>query len=120
LLARRDFLRVAAERRKFVTPGLILQVAPSDAPEAAGPVAEGRRLGFTASKKVGGAVTRNRARRRLRAAARDIMTAHALPGLDYVMIARDTTAARPYGMLLADLEAGLRRLKAWRDTARSA
>ncbi len=113
LRVRRDFLRVAAERRKSVSPGLVLQVAPSGLePAIAGAT---RRVGFTASKKVGGAVLRNRAKRRLREAARAVMTPHARPGLDYVIIARDTTPSRPYRLLLADLEAGLRRLKAWRE-----
>jgi ribonuclease P protein component len=107
LLARRDFLRIAAERRKFVAPGLILQVGAGEAPCP--------RIGFTASKKVGGAVLRNRAKRRLREAARAVMSQHARDGLDYVLIARDATPGRPYAMLLGDLEAALKRLKAWCD-----
>ena len=107
LLARRDFLRVADARRKFVAPGLILQVAAGDPGM--------RRVGFTASKKVGGAVVRNRARRRLRAAVKAVMGPHARDGFDYVLIARGTTPDRPYALLLADLEAGLRRLAAWED-----
>jgi ribonuclease P protein component len=116
LLARRDFLRVAGERRKWVAPGLILQVAPTGLPDDDAC----RRVGFTASKKVGGAVVRNRAKRRLREAARAVMTTHARPGFDYVIIARGTTPSRPYRSLLADLEAGLRRLKAWRDDGEGA
>jgi ribonuclease P protein component len=109
LLARRDFLRVAAERRKFVTPGLILQLGVGEA--------QLPRVGFTASKKVGGAVQRNRAKRRLREAARAVMTPHAQLGFDYVIIARDTTPSRPYPLLLADLEKALRRLNAWDSVA---
>jgi len=117
MLERKDFLRVAGERRKWVAPGLILQVAPSDAPELAGPHAEGRRIGFTASKKVGNAVARNRAKRRLRAAARALVADHALPKHDFVLIARQETGGVRYAQLLAELEKALRRLKVWRDGA---
>ncbi len=112
---RKDFLRVAGERRKWVAPGLILQVAPSDAPEMAGPHAEGRRIGFTASKKVGNAVARNRAKRRLRAAARALVAGHGAPGHDFVLIARQETGDTNYAELLSVLEKALRRLKVWRD-----
>ncbi len=111
LTQRPEFLRVAASRRRWVTPGLILQVAESS---AAGPQPVFR-LGFTASRKVGGAVQRNRARRRLRAAARGLMPVHAVPGMDYVLVARAETVTRPYASLVGDLEAALRRLKLWRD-----
>jgi len=115
LTDRKDFLRVAGERRKWVAPGLILQVAPSDAPEAAGPQAEGRRIGFTASKKVGNAVARNRAKRRLRAAAHALLAGHGSPAHDFVLIARQETGTVRYAQLLAELEKALRRLKVWRD-----
>ncbi len=71
LLRRAEFLAVAGARRKWVGPGLILQARPHDErqhPPHGGP---SLRLGLTASKKVGNAVARNRARRRLRAAARE-------------------------------------------------
>ena len=113
LTRRPEFLRVAASRRRWATSGLILQAAdsPSSAPESP------FRLGFTASRKVGGAVQRNRARRRLRAAAAALMPAHAARGMDYVLVARADTVSRPYPGLLADLEAALRRLRLWREDA---
>jgi ribonuclease P protein component len=64
---------------------------------------------------VGGAVVRNRARRRLREAAARVLTLHAEPGHDYVVIARSGTVARPYDKLLDDLAAGLRRLGLYRN-----
>jgi ribonuclease P protein component len=104
---------VAASRRRWAAPGLILQVAESPSSEPQSPF----RLGFTASRKVGGAVQRNRARRRLKAAAVEVMPAHAAPGMDYVLVARAETVTRPYAGLLGDLETALRRLKLWREAA---
>ena len=68
------------------------------------------RVGFTASRKVGNAVARNRARRRLREVAGRLLPAMAAPGRDYVLIGRRATLERPFVLLLADLEAALRRL----------
>ncbi|MCW2247307.1 hypothetical protein M2352_002898 [Azospirillum fermentarium] len=73
------------------------------------------RLGLTASRKVGNAVVRNRARRRLREAARLILPFHARPGHDLVLIARQETAVRPWADLIADLTAALKRLGLWRE-----
>lgn len=115
LKQRKEFLRVAAAKRKWVAPGLLLQVAVSPDPERAGAHALGRRVGFTASKKVGNAVARNRAKRRLRALAREMMGEHTIPRHDYVLIAREDTVERSYTLLRADLEKALRRLGVWRD-----
>jgi ribonuclease P protein component len=114
LKRRAEFLRVAGTKRRWVAPGLILQVAPSSsaATESPAPVP---RIGFTASRKVGGAVVRNRARRRLKAAVAALMPLHAAPGHDYVLVARGETARRPYADLMTDLETGLRRLRLWRE-----
>lgn len=71
------------------------------------------RVGFTCSKKVGNAVARNRAKRRLRAAAAATLPRLGRPGWDYVLIGRaGATATRPFTEMLADLEAGLRRVHA--------
>jgi ribonuclease P protein component len=104
LKTRADFLRVAAGRVRAVRDGLIVQAAPAPAGAAV-------RVGFTASRRVGNAVTRNRARRRLRAAAAAVLAERGRPGVDYVLIARAATAQRPYRALLADLEGALRRLE---------
>jgi ribonuclease P protein component len=114
LKTRADFLRVAATRRRAVMPGLILQAARR--PEESGCI-EFVRIGFTASRKVGNAVTRNRAKRRLRGVAAAILLGNGKPGTDYVLIARAGTVNRPYDALIADLAAALRRVdhRAQRD-----
>ena len=69
-------------------------------------------VGFTATKRVGGAVVRNRAKRRLREAARALLPQHAVPGCDYVLIARHGCADRPWERLLDDVKTALIRLAA--------
>lgn len=120
LKARADFLRVAASGRKCVRPGLILQVAlqPRDG-SAANELHDDPRVGFTVTRKVGDAVKRNRARRRLRAAAADILSQGAKRGHDYVLIARRETLRRDFADLLSDLTGALRTLGAGEDRARS-
>ena len=73
------------------------------------------RAGFTATKRIGGAVERNRAKRRLREAARLLLPALASPGFDYVFIARGGVASRPWPRLLDDMKSALIRLAADRD-----
>ncbi len=119
LKRRPEFLAVAGTRRKHVAPGLILQVRRHDERQRPAPGEPPIRLGLTASRKVGNAVVRNRARRRLREAARQILTAHAAPGHDFVLVARAATAERPWTELLGDLTAALKRLGLWRDASKS-
>jgi len=65
-------------------------------------------VGFTASKKIGNAVARNRAKRRLRALARDVLPALAQPGWDYVLVAKpQATLSRLFADLRDDLTAAL-------------
>lgn len=68
------------------------------------------RAGFTATKRIGGAVVRNRAKRRMREAARLLLPAYAQPGCDYVFIARGGVTTRPWARLLDDMKSALIRL----------
>ena len=111
LKRRVEFLRVAASRRKYVTPGLLLQASVRVA------VPLSVRVGYTASRKVGNAVVRNRAKRRLRAVVGEVMPLHAIAGHDYVLIARQATVARSFAALHRDLVTAMKNLKAWRETS---
>src|SRR3954468_23715700 len=70
------------------------------------------RIGFTATKRIGGAVERNRAKRRMREAARAMLPEYAAPGVDYVLIARGGVLTRPWARLLDDVKTALIRLAA--------
>lgn len=97
---RADFLR-AAQARKAGTGGFLLQAR---ARQDDGPA----RVGFTASKKIGNAVFRNRAKRRLRALAHDLLTPVARPGWDYVLVAKPgATVSRDFAALQEDLRTAI-------------
>ena len=117
LKRRPEFLAVAAARRRWVAPGLVLQARRRDAVAPADPCEI--RYGITASRKVGNAVARNRAKRRLRAAAAEVLPASGAPGYDVVLIARAATLDRPFADLKADLAKGLAKLTAPRGPAKS-
>ncbi len=110
LKRRPEFLRVAATRRKWVAPGLILQVRRHSVPDTSSLKPSDIRVGFTVSRKVGNAVARNRARRRLREVADQVLSQCAIAGHDFVIIGRKNTLTRPFDDLIKDLKWSLKRL----------
>ncbi len=99
---RAEFLAVAGKGRKHARGALLVQVLL----RGEGPV----RLGFTATKKLGNAVVRNRAKRRMRAAARAEFGANPAPGHDIVMVAREAIRDNTFAALQSDLRAALGKL----------
>ena len=69
-----------------------------------------KRVGFTVTKKIGGAVVRNRMKRRFRALAREIIPANGFAGSDHVMIGRAKGIEREFAALRADLIGALHRV----------
>jgi len=109
LKRRSEFLACARARRAHA-PGMVVQGRQRRARETVGE-AEGPRAGFTCSKKVGNAVARNRAKRRLREAARAVLPRLGRDGWDYVLIGRaGVTASRRFADLVGDLETALGKL----------
>lgn len=115
LRRRHEFLAVARRGRRSAAPGVVLQAWRREGNDD---LTARVRVGFTVSRKVGGSVVRNRARRRLRAAAAVVLLNHAAPGHDYVLIGRAATPRRPFPALLKDLETAMRKLGVWRETTR--
>ena len=70
-----------------------------------------KRVGFTVTKKIGGSVVRNRMKRRLRAIARELVPAKGMPGSDHVLIGRAGGIERDFGLLRAELERALEKLR---------
>ncbi|MBC56228.1 MAG: ribonuclease P protein component [Confluentimicrobium sp.] len=107
LTKRADFLRAARAKRQ-ASKGFVLQArkrAPGEGESGA------IRIGYTCSKKVGNAVARNRAKRRLRAIARAVLPTDGQPGWDYVVIGRaETTASHPYLDMERDLKRALQKI----------
>lgn len=101
LKKRDEFLTVAKEGKRIVSKSLILQAIekPSESNED-----KAIRVGFTVSKRVGGAVCRNRVKRRLRSVAAKIMPDMAKMSYDYVIIGRTAAIERPFNGLEKDLK----------------
>jgi len=106
---RRDFLAAAGCKRKWATPGMVVQVRTRRPGEDGASMV---RVGFTTSRKIGNAVQRNRARRRLRACVDDVLPGRVKPGLDIVVIGRLGTRDRPFSALKDDFVQCLKKLDA--------
>lgn len=111
LKRRTEFLDVAASGLRRATPGFVIQAKAF----ANGPL----RIGFTASRKVGGAVVRNRAKRRLRAVVDKVFAGSALSGWDFVLIARTETVTRDFAVLSSDLSQAVARVTTDRPRPRA-
>jgi ribonuclease P protein component len=108
LKKRADFL-ACAQAPSCARGSVVVQARPRDAEPLV-------RAGFTATRRIGGAVVRNRAKRRMREAARLLLPELASPGFDYVFIARGGLVTRPWDRLLDDVKSALLRLAADRDS----
>ena len=104
LTKRADFLAANAGKRA-ATPGFILLVRDRKNSDP------NMRVGFTVTKKIGGAVVRNRMKRRFRALVREVMPVKGLSGADHVMIGRAKGIERDFGQLRSELEGALDRLR---------
>ncbi len=106
LKKRVDFLRAAKAARR-PTPAFLLQARRRASEEPT----DGMRVGFTCSKKVGNAVTRNCAKRRLREVARAVLPEHGRAGWDYVLVGRpETTVKHDFAAMCNDLRRALRQV----------
>ncbi|WP_321397094.1 ribonuclease P protein component [Emcibacter sp.] len=112
LQKRSDFLRVARANKKWIAPGMIVQTCAQPEGVVTG---DGIRVGYTTSKKVGNAVVRNRARRRLREVVRKVLPEKGQSGQDYVLIARAGIEDCSFDDLIRDLSWSLKRLAGQKD-----
>lgn len=102
LKKRSDFL--AANRgRRVLTPGFVLLIRPRDDGDAK------MRIGFTVTRKIGGAVVRNRMKRRFRALACETLSRFGIPGADHVLIGRAGGIERDYAGLATELKRALKK-----------
>jgi len=113
LKKRQDFLWVASGRKKWVSNSMIVQVA--ETPRVEGGDISAIRVGYTASKKVGNAVKRSRAKRRLREVVRQVLDQKGVQGHDYVLIARTNTVDLAFDQLIRDFSWCLKRLNRGHD-----
>ncbi len=99
---RQYFLQARNQGQKAVARGLVIQAIRRETGVW--------RVGLTASKKIGNAVCRNRARRRMRALAQQHLATMARPGVDYVLIARHDTNCCDWQDLVIGLKKAVRYL----------
>ncbi|NOT70770.1 MAG: ribonuclease P protein component [Hyphomicrobium sp.] len=106
LKVRAEYLAVRGGSKASVPACLIearIRRSDTSKPPASPDPSYGPRFGFTVTKKLGNAVTRNRIRRRLKAALTQLAGTHAQDGYDYVVVARAAAFDRAYHDIIADL-----------------
>ena len=108
-LKRRAAFQRVRKGARWATPAFVLEARVRDETDRP-PETEEPRFGFTTARQVGKAVERNRIRRRLKAAVRDVAMHHARPGFDYVLIARRPALTSAFAALVADLVKALDRV----------
>lgn len=107
--SRADFLAVSAVNRKFIKPSVVLLCAPRSEQSPVPP--EAIRAGFTATRKLGNAIVRNRVKRRMREAARKLLPELGMAGYDYVFICRPQAHMGTFDDLILDVKHALKRLQ---------
>ncbi len=114
---RPEYLAVSNTRRRWVTPSFIIQVKALDknTDDKDTESTEPPRAGFTASKKVGNAVKRSKAKRRMKEAVRKILPENGEAGWDYVFICREAAISYPFEKLCSDIKWGLAKLASGAD-----
>ena len=105
-----DFARVRAEGRNWRGPFLAMSVAPNTLAY--------NRYGFIASRRLGGAVVRNRVRRLLREAIR-LLAPHLRQGYDITIVARNEMVGQPYSDVISALESLVKRAGLWDEEVKS-
>lgn len=110
LRQRSDFLAANGGLR-VGTPGFVLLVKPR------GDGSPGMRIGYTVTKKIGNAVTRNRIKRRFRAAVHQVLPGHGIAGADHVLIGREEAMTRDFAVMQADLVRALDRVREGKASA---
>ncbi len=111
LKKRSEFINVTANGKKWVTRGFIL-VANAQREKSTPDLEYLPRVGFTATKKIGNSVVRNKAKRILRAISQEVLTSSNTPAWDYVIIARKTLTTSNYEDLKKDFRWAIKKLEA--------
>ncbi len=105
-ITKRAYFVAANAAQRFATPGFVLLLRDRDDGDPA------LRLGITVTKKIGGAVVRNRMKRRFRALAAELITQGGKPGADHILIGRAGGVERNYAQMRAELEKALKKATA--------
>ena len=99
-----DFQRISRLGKRWSFPSFIMQVLKQEGTHPS------FRLGLTVSRKVGNAVVRNRAKRRLREVVRLYATPEKLAGWDIVLIGRTSASERGFALMQQDFMQGLKNM----------